>query len=80
MRWINFPTKFLLENEMTLSGFLCDSVCSTTQYWNSVVLRIRVNFRENSPNSREFQYRIGFSRCGKILITQFPSLAARVVY
>ena len=57
MRWINFPTKFLLENEMTLSGFLCDSEGSTPQYWNSVVLRIRVNFRENSPNSREFQYR-----------------------
>jgi hypothetical protein len=41
-------------------------------------LRIRVNFRENSPNSREFQYRIGFYRCGQILIGQFPSLAARV--
>jgi hypothetical protein len=38
-----------------------------------------VNFRENSPNSREFQYRIGFYRCAQILIDQFSSLAALVV-
>ena len=36
------------------------------------------DFRENSPSSREFQCRIGFYRCGQILIGQFPSLAARV--
>ena len=27
-------------NEMTLTGFLSDSECSTSQYWNSVMFRI----------------------------------------
>ena len=35
-----FSNEISVGNEMTLTGFLSDSECSTSQYWNSVMFRI----------------------------------------